>query len=337
MVSAGAPVQETVLNCCPHTERLRLALEQAGETFSLTERADSLQVRSDTFFGPVPLCNPVLLRLEAPDAKAGDLSNEFRAALQVVRSLVRESAKTVLHGCVQLNNGSVCATDGIVILERWHGCGMPGPMRVPKAFVDAVCKSKLKIEAFGFTDKSFTVWFADGFWIKTQLFSEEIPDMLAKLEYEAKPQPFPEGFWKKVETVSKWSDSGKVYVVDGCLRSAMPDGDKMPGMVKDAPELKQNVAYEIAALKILAKHAQRFDDSSAPNALLFFGKQLRGAVFQEWLGECCPLCRYEVINGICQNFCCKLREHAALAKAHRYRLCSCGSGIRSVDCDCIPF
>ena len=55
---------------------------------------------------------------------------------------------------------------------------------------------KKQLVKFGYSDTSFTLFFQDQSWIKTQLHNENWPDTDKILSVESKQIPIPEGFYK---------------------------------------------------------------------------------------------------------------------------------------------
>ena len=279
-LAAGARIAEDDLDCCPHVDRLRLALEHCGQEHTIIQSADSLFVRSGEFSAYVPLCDPAKLTVATPDPAVAPLGDAFRASLVVAGSLVRENAPTVLHSCIQLNPYSVVATNGAVILEHWHGFDMPPGLLIPKSFAEAVCKSRGVIAAFGFTKATFTIHYEDKSWLRTNLYQEEIPNMLAKLPCGPVERPVPAGFFKQVAEVAKWSEDGRVYFREFVM-SSHPSNTAGCFELKPESGLPEYVSYTAASLKSISQFATHFEDRINPHATMFFGTNLRGVIAHE--------------------------------------------------------
>jgi hypothetical protein len=281
VLAAGAPIIETDLDCCPQSELLLLALEQCG-SYSITQGADGLTLRSDAFVGIIPVCDPAKLATATPDPPLAPLGDAFRAALKVSGSLVKESAATLLQSCVQLDAGACISTDGYVILQAWHGFDMPPGLLVPKVFVDAVIKTRKEIASFGYTPgETFTVHFKDQSWLRTALYKEKIVDIAAKLRESSSTFELPKDFFAKVTEIAKWSEDGRVYIDNASINSHHPSKRNTGSTLSyPMPQLRQGISYSIAALKQITKYAQQIDDSH-DRLTMFYGVGLRGAILHE--------------------------------------------------------
>jgi hypothetical protein len=325
-IAAGAPVIEDDLDCCPQTERLRLALERCGAEHQIVQDAGSLFVRSGEFSAYVPLCDPAKLSTPIPDAACAPLGDAFRASLMITASLVKESAPTVLQSAVQLNPGSTVASNGTAILEAWHGFDMPPGLVIPKLFADAVVKCRKKIVAFGFSDLTLTVHFEGDCWLRTNLYKRDsVPSMLEKFVNVETMHAFPEGFFSQVADIAKWSEDGRVYIDNFLISSHRPDKRNVGSSLSfPMTELMQGVSYSINALRSIAKFATHYQDRATPNVTMFFGNGLRGAMAHESISA--PSVKQEE----------SAEEYAARMAVLKNQMCDCGK--RLLDCDvCIPF
>lgn len=335
-LAAGAPIVELDLDCCPQTEKLRLALERCGSEHSITQQADSLFVRSGDFSAYVPLCDPAKLSVPVPDPACAPLGDTFRSAVQACGTLLKENAATVLQSCIQLNAWSCVSTNGNVILEAWHGFDFPPlGMLISKAFADVIVKSNKKIVSFGFSSPTmpgpptFTVHFEDRSWYRTNLETAKIPDILKKLTAATYHALIPIDFFKQVAEIGKWSADGRVYFRNATMTSHPPQVERTGSVLSyDLVGLHLEGSYSVASLKLISKYATHFDTAGT----MFFGNNLRGAIAHEQInegycgevsgvceGKCegtclqmwresqpkCPRCQCDMKGGICQNYGCE--------------------------------
>lgn len=302
-IAAGGPIIEDDLDCCPQTETLALALERCGEQYQLVQTPESLLLRSGEFQAYIPLCDPGKLAVAVPDAPVAPLGDAFRHALGVAGSLVKESAVTLLESAVQTDFGTCIATNGYVILQTWHGFDMP-KLLLPRAFVDALVKTKKRIVSFGFGESTFTVHFEDESWLRTNRYKEAIPDIASKLVESTNAYPIPDNFFAEASLVARWSEDGRLYVFDNCIRSHKDKSNI--GAYQSVPiaGLLQGVSYSIAALRLIDKHARSFDDSH-DNLTMFYGEDLRGAIAHDLINKSKPSIaerRYETAAcSLCSN------------------------------------
>ena len=278
-LAAGCPIAEDDLDCCPQTERLRLALERCGPEHSIVQQEQAVFIRSGEFSGYVPLCNPALVPIPVPDANCAPLGDTFRAALKVCASLVKESAPTVLQSAIQLNPTSCVSTNGNVILEAWHGFDMPPGLLIPVGFAKAICAIRKPLVGFGFSDQTMTVHFDDRSWLRAALYTEKVPEIASKIRPVTKMYPMPKEFFQYVDSLSKWSEDGRVYLNDFRISSHPPDKQSTGSELSyESVEFLQETSYSIADLKLISKYATGFEDREHENVTMFFGDRLRGAI-----------------------------------------------------------
>lgn len=283
VLAAGCPIQEADLNCCPQTDMLRLALDRCVDTCSITQSADSLFIRSGEFSAYVPLADPSRLAVAVPDAGVAPLNEEFRTAVRVCGSLVKDSATTLLQSCIELGTGYTISTNGYVILQYWHGCDMPPSLLVPKRFADALNKIKKPLASFGFSEETFTVWFDDRSWLRTSIYQERIPDMVSKLVKVKQSWPIPAEFFEQASVVAKFSEDGDLYLSDGVIRSHSPESQNI-GCYRSYSlgNIPDNVIYNAASLALVAKYATHF--STDPDRMtMIYGERIRGAIAHRFI------------------------------------------------------
>src|ERR1019366_5278854 len=284
VLAAGCPIVETDLNCCPHIEKLKLALEQVGTEYQITQNEDSLFLRSGEFSAYIPLAEPSQLTVAVPDAPVAALNEAFRVAVQVCGSLVKDSAQTLMQSCIQLDNGFAISTSGSVIFQYWHGCSMPPALLIPKRFADALNKIKKPLASFGFSKKTFTVHFDDNSWLRTNLYQEKILSIESKLEKSDETIQFPPEFFEQASLVAKWSENGDVYLKDGLIHSHNPNTHPTCASYRSCEMelLPNNLIYNAAAIAAICKYAYSYD-SSFGNLTMFYGDNLRGAIAHKQL------------------------------------------------------
>ncbi len=284
-IAAGTLIREDDLLCFPETDKLLLALLRCGTDYKLVQLEKQLFVASTDFEAYVPLTTSDQLVTAVPDPMIAPLTDKFREALHTVGKLIKDNGATLLQSAVQLNNGTVIATNGQVIIEASHGSEFPpNKMLVPKRFVDALNKTKKKIIGFGFSPKTFTVHFECRSWLRTNLYEGAMEfDLVAALNKDAfYKKPVPESFFGAVEEVSKWSEDQKVYIFEAKI-SSHPKNKQNVGSARtfSLHGFVRNRAYSVLALKAISKFAKSMDDESVPKMTLFFDNNVRGAIMHD--------------------------------------------------------
>lgn len=282
-IAAGAPVPHNDLNCYPDTALLTMALMRCENQYRIIQYDTTLYIESAGHSSHIPIVSAESIVSAVPDPMIAPLGDAFRDSLRVTGKLIKETGAELMNMAVQLNPYTTIASDGRVILEAYHGFEFPpNAMLVPKRFVDAIKKTKRVIVGFGFSSSTFTVWFTDGWWIRTNLyndkFSMNLLDVLNSIP-TTNTVPIPAPFFDAAEYVARFGSNGMVYCFNGRISSHGPYDQQ--GATTFAMEgFTQGRAYLIDGLKAIRPHAQSIA-SDHERLTLFFGSNVRGAIMHE--------------------------------------------------------
>jgi hypothetical protein len=280
IVAAGSPISEDIV-AYPHTLMLVEALSKCDENFTITQLDNGrLSIKSGKFKVIVPCLDPQLMQNAFPDPVVVGLDNRFKAAVEAVGVLASENAQHVLTASVLMHGASVISTNRVMIMEYWHGLDLPPGVPLPKQFVAALVKQKKNLTGFGFSSNSATFHFEDGCWIKTQLYSDEWPDVSKILNREANLWAIDGGFYKALDAVAPFSEDGNVY---SDLNLLMSHQDSALGATHECAGIPKGFVYPIKQLQIIKPHVEKIDwmasgihDSSY--CLVFQGGSMRGVI-----------------------------------------------------------
>lgn len=279
IIAAGAPISEDI-QCYPHTLLLVEALSKCDENYSLTQLDNGrLSVKSGKFKAVIPCLDPELMQNAEPDPCIAPLTNAFKDAVEAVGVLANENAQHVLTASVLMNGPSVISTNRVMLLEYWHGLDLPSNIPLPKQFVAALVKQKRDLTGFGFSKSSATFWFGN-YWLRTQLYSDEWPNVSSILDRKANLWAIDLNFFKALESIEAFSIDGNVYSDTNLL---MSHADHGVGAEFECTGLPKGFVYPIKQLKILKPFVKRIDwmasgvhDSSY--CLVFEGDAVRGVI-----------------------------------------------------------
>lgn len=294
IIAAGEVIEQS-LDIAPHTFKLAAALGECGERYSLTHltelraegRRDQLGILSGDFQAAIPCCEPAKLTPAIPDALTAPLNDDFKAALAVVAPLASDKAEYALGAAIQIRNGSVLATDMVMMLEAWHGLSMPD-LAIPRAAATALLKCGREITGFGFSDRTMTFWLGSQAWIRTQLFTVQLPELKNKL-IDCEIRELPKDFFEAISKVTPFADGKpkeqRIFCYDGFISSHRKNLNviaKMQLMVSDGLKMR---SYNASALKAAAKHATAWNETQFDNMTMFVGGKVRGALAHEVLSD----------------------------------------------------
>lgn len=282
VLSAAHALTEDI-QACPHTLTLVEALERSPGPVNLTLLdASRLSVRSGDFQAVIPCIDRAALTVPHPDAAAMLCDDRLRAALTLVGTLAVEGAEKVINASVQMRNGSVIASNGTVILEAWHGIEMPPLQIVPKTFITAIQKTKKVIGRVGCSADSFTLWFQDSSWLKTQLYpgTTELPNLDKFLNVPTNPVPVPKALFETVKRLEPFSEDGQVYFTADGLRVV----SGMTYALDICKGLPVGISFSIKNLLLIAEHAKTIHFNATHGITIFFGESVRGAIVNQVQG-----------------------------------------------------
>ena len=235
VLTAAHPITDD-LTAYPHGDTLATALKRCATGTAITQGDDrTLKVSAGRLRASVPCAEPFPFP-PPPDAPALDLEPDQSAALK--RSLseagrpAKDQADRTLFASVMLQSGTASGTDGIIVIESWHGLTIPGQLMIPKVFVKTLEKTDKTIAKIGGSDNSLTVYFTDKSWLKTQLYRETFPD-LGRLWEQVNADdvvPIPDHFFPGVDHLKAFAD-GRIEITASGMRNEKAEFDldiKMP-------------------------------------------------------------------------------------------------------------
>jgi len=272
-VSMGYPVADFP-PCRLHALNFLAAVKQCGnQDVSLTLTENHLIIKAPKF--TVSLERIDDMPTIEPDKPLVPLGQAFIDTLKLVAPFSVEEAKKVVLASLLVKDGCVSSSDSIVVTQAHHGFNLP-EMVLPKSFVAALINLDKEVTQFGYSGTSCTIWFADGSWVKTQLYAESWPDIDTILNKKCNPQPLNEDFHKALVAIQPFSKSGNVYFEDGCLRSHR---DLSEGASHEVVGIQKGPCFNIKELRKVESFIDIIDFYSH-NAAFFFSKdrKTRGAI-----------------------------------------------------------
>jgi hypothetical protein len=256
IIAAGAPIVEDIV-CHPHTLLLFDALSKCEENYSLTQLDNGrLSVKSGKFKAVVPCLDPTLMQEALPDPMIVGIDNKFKDAVEAVGVLASENAQHVLTASVLMNGASVISTNRVMLLEYWHGLDLPPNIPLPKQFVAALVKQKKALTGFGFSRSSATFYFEGGCWLRTQLYSDEWPDVSRILNIPANLWSIDQGLFKAIEAIEPFSADGLVYSDTNLL---MSHAESSIGATYECSGIPKGFVYPIKQLKMMKPFVKKID------------------------------------------------------------------------------
>jgi hypothetical protein len=270
---------DTDIQACPNAMKLLNALSKCDDKTQITQLANTISIKSGRYSASIPCVDPELIVIEPPTPMMLPIDDSVREALAIVGEVVSDTAPRMVAASVLLRNGSAVATDGTIIFEAWHGQYIPEPGVVfPKAFVTALSKIPKKIVGISATATTASIYFEDQSWIRTQLYTEQYPNVDRILNEQANAIPIPEGFFEALEKIEGQADDGRVYF--GNLKLQTHNIDEA-GAIYEIDGIPSGICYDIDYLRMFKGLATQADFQAKNNQMgIFYGDRFRGMLMQ---------------------------------------------------------
>jgi len=278
ILTAACPIPEE-LDCSPHTIKLAQALAKCvGSDLSITLHEGRLAIKSGAFRVFVPCIMPDLMPNVAPDPIAGVINDKIKEGFEKIGRLASDTAEHVLTASIMLLPNSMLASDRTVMLEYWHGIDLPPHgFVIPKASTKAIVGAGKSLTRFGFSETSFTFYFEDGSWIKTQLYNDKWPAsaFLILAQTDVQPRPIPPEMFAAVAAVAPHNDFDRCYFCEGVVKSHK---EADVGAEYAVPGIEPDWCFAPSKLLMLQGLMAQADFGFDNGIAYFWGDSIRGAV-----------------------------------------------------------
>ena len=279
VLATGIKIDEDI-NGAPNANLIVQALSKCGDNLSITQLDQlRLSIKSNKFKAIVPCIDSALMTAAIPDPQVALLNDRFKEAMAAVCTLPSETAQSVIAASILMAGASLIATDRKVMMEYWHGQDLPYGIALPKAFATALIKCPKSLRGFGFSTNSATFWFEDDSWLRSQFFAEPWPDIRTILDRKCNPWPIHADFYRGLDSVEPFSETGDVYFDSGIMRS---DHDENVGASFEIFGLPKGPVFSIKQLNLIRPFVKEIDfmaqGTHTTNMCLWYGESCRGAI-----------------------------------------------------------
>lgn len=259
----AAPLVRAIANC---SDTVALSMTPAGR---LRVQSGSFKAFVDCVEGETPHTEPTGEPIEIN-------GEAMLAAMKAVQPFVGEDASRPWTNGVLLRGQSVFATNNVSLVEYWVGSAFPLTLNIPREAVKEIVRIDEPPIGAQVDDKSFTLHYANGRWIRTQLLATDWPDLAAVLDRTSAQQPVDPLLFDGLEVIRPFVDKmGRVFFQDGGITTHQVEGEGASFHLDGFP---WDGVYNIEILRLLKDTANSIDWSAYPKPCLFFGENLRGAL-----------------------------------------------------------
>lgn len=277
VIAISCPIDFDV-TCMPKAAPLVAAIGHCEDVVSLGLTAGGrLRIQSGKFKAFIDCIEDPTEVHGRPTGDMVDIDGEvLLQAFRVLKPFIGSDASRPWVNGILLRGQSAFATNNVCLAEYWLGVDLPCTINIPQKAVDELLRVKAVPVRAQLCHHSVTFHYADGRWIRSQLYETNWPDLQKVLDRPSEPQPVPPGLFEGLSVIKPFVEKqGLVYFKDGALRTHQEDG---LGAVYEVAGLHGEGVYHIGMLSLLDGAATAVDFTLYPQPLTFFGDRLRGAI-----------------------------------------------------------
>lgn len=268
------------LSCKPKAEAMVRAIAHCDETATLTlTPTGRLSVKSGSFKALID-CVPddQVTPHPEPDGDFFDLNGEaLLEAFRAIKPFIGDDASRSWTNGILLRGQSAFATNNYCLVEFWIGSPFPHVVNIPEKCIEEMVRVGEPPIKMQVGVSSVTFHYPDGRWIRTQLLSNEWPDLARVLDRrpgEFAPEPIDPALFPALHKLKAFTDKyGRIYVANGMISTHL---DHTEGSSVEAPSIAWDGVYGCEWLMLMEGIATYADFRG--QHILFLGDRLRGAI-----------------------------------------------------------
>lgn len=238
VIAAGTPVEGLDFEAYAHTGLLTEALSNVGKEMDLAINDSGIAISSGDYSVVVPQGDRTSMRPTPPDQNIAPIGAGFIDAMELCGRIVKDTAPLFRDAVIVTRDKTVLSCDGMTLIEAHHGYATPPGLMFPKQFANALKKSGKTPIGFGFGAETFTIWFDDNSFLRTQLYTgrgengeplqypAQVLDKLEHLMQAPTNDPVLPGFFEAVAKVVPFAMDEKhtIHLKDGNVSSGFTSG-----------------------------------------------------------------------------------------------------------------
>lgn len=265
------------LRCAPIAQDFFRALERCEDIVSLgMTPANRLRIQSGMFRAFIKCVDMDHLPHQLPTGDIVPIDGAvFVKALRMLEPFIGTDASRPWATGVLLSGSSAFATNNISLAQYWLGIELPYVINVPKTAIKEILRIGEAPTAAQLTDKSLTLHYDGGRWLRTALYETTWPELTSILEVEgASPQPINGQLFEALRSVKPFlTKRGMVHFCEGYLTTELAEGEGADYAVEG---MAAGPVFNHALLSSLEGVAETIDFTCDP--AVFYGSGLRGVM-----------------------------------------------------------
>lgn len=210
-----------------------------------------------------------------PEGEGAEVPGIIMQAMKVLEPFMGVDASRPWSNGIMLRGQSAFATNNIVLAEYWLGQQVP-ELNIPSAAVREFIRIGEEPVAASLSSNNITFHYEGERWMRATLLDADWPNVTQLLDIGGDFQPFPDGFFEAVDTLSPFVEQeGRIYFRGNKISTA-PEGEA--GASLEVTPLPERGAYHYKHLASLNGIATRIDFTQHPRPCPFQGERIRGVI-----------------------------------------------------------
>lgn len=265
------------INCKPKAVPMVQAIAKCENTITLNMTPTGrLSIKSGSFRALIECIEESQAHVEPEGETVHFDGKVLLEGLKVVQDFVGNDASRPWATGVLLKGQSVFATNNVCLIEYWMGVDFPRVVNVPRSAVVEMIRINEPPTHAQVAANSITFHYADGRWVRSQLYSTEWPDLARVLSSPANPVKVDTELFKGLATIRPFMNKlGQVFLKEGLMHT---HEDPNEGASFDIDWSHGDAIYSLDMLQLLEDIAISADFTTYPAPCIFYGERLRGAI-----------------------------------------------------------
>lgn len=251
LVTCGHPINLGA-DFNPEIDTLKTLLDSFPQNFTIVAGGSTALFKSDTFQSHLTCLSDADFTPRFPDPMYVTVNHTIVEGFKHLDPVSSNKGEFVAQTSVRLDSSLLSATSGKAAAQYCHGWQLPVGATIPKLAAKAVVKSGKVLIGLGYDTinvSSITFYFADGAWLKTQLFTEPYPDVTSIFDGSNVQNMIftqvPANLFTHATTLKRLSNSTTIFFREGSI-SNYPNDEA--GSTFEASEIHAEIAVAYEAL-----------------------------------------------------------------------------------------
>lgn len=264
--------------CKPDASTLIGAIACCEDTIQLSlTKAGSLTIKSGKFKMNVKCIQEDTPHVEPEGAVINFDGQVLYDGLKAVEPFIGNDASRLWANGVLIKDGSLFATNNVILVQYWIGIAFPHVVNIPHAAIKEMLRIGEPPIYAQLSENSITFHYSENRWVRTQLYVTEWPDLARILNRESMQTPINEELFKALTALKRFVEDKIECIIFKPGVIATHDEEGVGGSY-EIDDMQYQGRYNLSMLALLEGKAQTIDWTGYPGPCIFQGGMLRGAI-----------------------------------------------------------